>query len=162
MVLYIVRHAWAEERSPLLFPDDSLRPLTKKGQIRFNSVAKKLRRCGVAPDVIATSPYTRCRQTAEILARRLSDNLQAEDVNALAPGGSLAKILAWTNRQERAAVAWVGHAPDVERFVARLIGRGTSQIRMPKGSIAAIDFPEQAAVGKGVLRWLVTAKMLDC
>ena len=102
MVLYIVRHAWAEERSPLLFPDDSLRPLTKKGQIRFNSVAKKLRRCGVAPDVIATSPYTRCRQTAEILARRLSDNLQAEDVNALAPGGSLAKILAWTNRQERA------------------------------------------------------------
>ena len=162
MLLYIVRHAWAEERDPLRYSDDSLRPLTKEGRARFVAVAKKLAQRGVAPDLIATSPYLRCRQTAEILAKRMSPEVAIVESEFLAPGGSLPKLLEWTSRQEKKSVAWVGHAPDVEQCVARLIGRGRSQIRMPKGSAAAIEFSEQPAVGKGVLRWLVTAKMLDC
>ena len=63
--------------------------------------------------------------------------------------------------QEHGAVAWVGHAPDVGRLTAALIGQG-GWIRLAKGGVAAICFYDAPEVGGGELRWLVTAKMVGC
>lgn len=161
MRLYIVRHAWADEPNSERYPDDALRPLTREGRRRFRRVVKKLVRRGFAPALVATSPLVRCRQTAEIIARRL-DGVQIVALAALAPGSNLAELVKWTLAQGLERVAWVGHAPDVGRLAAVLVGGEGAAIGFAKGAAAAIDFERQVEPGQGVLSWLATPELLKC
>jgi phosphohistidine phosphatase len=160
MLLYIVRHAWAGQHGDPEYPDDSLRPLTKKGEKRFRRVAKRLVKRGFAPCYVATSPLVRCRQTADILMDHLNGIAQLTVLDELAPGARLEEVLPWTRQQPAGDVAWVGHAPDVNHFVAALIGGGSGHADMDKGAVAAIDFDGTLEVGAGTLRWLSTAEVL--
>jgi phosphohistidine phosphatase len=160
MFLYIARHAWAGERGDPRWPDDSLRPLTPEGIARYDEVVKALAKRGFAPGRIATSPYVRCRQTAEIIAQRVGGDPPIDELQDLEPGSYLDPVLAWTNAQRGADVCWVGHSPDVERFVATLISNGSASIRFAKGAVAAISFDDEAATAEGELCWHVTAKAL--
>lgn len=162
MIIYIVRHAWAEERNDKKWPDDGQRPLTEEGIKRFAAVAKTLVDRGVVPELIATSPLVRCRQTAEILAAASPAKPKVIDRDELEPGSDLDGILRWTNQTAKRdqQVAWVGHSPDVDDFAAELIGDSNASIRFTKGSVAAIEFDGFAEVGNGQLKWLVTAKIL--
>jgi phosphohistidine phosphatase len=161
MFIYIARHAWAGERGDPRWPDDSLRELTADGIARYTAVVKSLSERGFQPRQIATSPYTRCRQTAEIIAKFVTGRPGIEELEALEPGSDLEPLLGWTNEQEGDDVCWVGHSPDVERLAAELIGDGTGRIRFAKGAVAAIGFDGDAAnAGGGELYWLATAKSL--
>ena len=115
---------------------------------------------GFKPDRIATSPYTRCRQTADIIAEHIDGKPKIDELKSLEPGSELAQLIEWTNQQGGCDVCWVGHSPDVEDLAAALIGDGTACIRFAKGAIAAIAFPEQVVSGAGELYWLATAKLL--
>ncbi|MBL9122595.1 MAG: histidine phosphatase family protein [Planctomycetaceae bacterium] len=162
MIVYIVRHAWAEERDSERYPDDNLRPLTRGGSKRFARVARKLAKRGVAPTIIATSPLVRCRQTAEILAARMPGNPPLVELAALAPSSRLETLLRWNAEQaQHAEVAWVGHAPDVEELAATLIGDMQARLRFNKGSVAAIECAPGES-GFGTLLWLATARLLGC
>ncbi|MEX0846576.1 MAG: phosphoglycerate mutase family protein [Ilumatobacteraceae bacterium] len=66
MSLYLVRHAKAGSRSDWE-GDDRVRPLSKNGWKQADTIAKRLRKIG--PSTLHTSPYVRCRQTLEPLAR---------------------------------------------------------------------------------------------
>jgi len=162
MLVYIVRHAWAGHYGDPNWPDDTLRPLTADGKTRFAQVAKTLSDRGVCPAVIASSPLVRCRQTADILAKHIGSRPEVIEQPALEPGSDFAEACRWTSQQNQGDVAWVGHSPDVSHFVARFIGGGDSQIRFAKGACAAVSFDGQFDPGRGVLQWLVTAKMLGC
>lgn len=159
MYIYIVRHGLAGERDSAQWPDDSDRPLTSEGKIRFRRVAEMLTQRGVAPRRIATSPLVRCRQTAELLKAELPDETTLEELEALAPGSDLKALMAWTRQADGEDVAWVGHAPDVEELTAALIGDGSAGICFKKGAVAAVRFDNLSA-GHGELEWLVTAKSL--
>lgn len=162
MIVYIVRHAWAEQRSAERFPDDDLRPLTSDGKKRFDRVAKTLAKRGMMPAIIATSPLVRCRQTADILAGRLPGQPPIVELDALAPSSKLEPLLRWNVEQARhAEVAWVGHAPDVEELTATLIGDMQARMRFNKGAVAAISC-DPGESGFGRLLWLATAKILGC
>jgi phosphohistidine phosphatase len=156
MLLYIVRHAEAGQHGDPHWPDDSLRPLTAKGRKRFSRLVKKLARRDFAPTLIATSPLVRCRQTAQAILDRLDGRPKLLELAELAPGAELASLVAWTNNQQEPQVAWVGHAPDVDRLTAGLIGSDCCNLRFSKGAIAAIEFDSEIAAGQGELRWLVT------
>jgi phosphohistidine phosphatase len=162
MELFIIRHAWAEERGEA-WPDDSQRPLTAKGRERFRRVVETLAPRGLAPQVIATSPMVRCAETAEILAKGLRGRVEVMVRGELLPDGDWAALWEWTvqeaKRHER--IAWVGHAPDVNRLVAAAMGTD-GWIRFSKGAIAALGFGDLPEPGQGELRWLVTAKVLGC
>jgi phosphohistidine phosphatase len=162
MLLYIVRHAFAGQHGDPRYPDDSLRPLTDKGRKRFSRLVKKLAKRDLAPTVIATSPFLRCRQTAQVMLDRLHGDAKLMELSELAPGSELAALVAWTNDQQAARIAWVGHAPDVDRLTAGLIGSAAVNLSLPKGAIAAIEFPVKMTAGEGELRWLVTPKVLGC
>ena len=164
MILYIVRHAWAEEADESRWPDDGQRPLTDEGRKRFAKVVKLLADRGFAPAIVATSPLVRCRQTAEIIAREIADKPRLEPRDELSPGSDLDKLLEWTTARGGNAeeIAWVGHAPDVGALAAALIGPGSANLDFAKGAVAAIEFEGQPARREGELRWLVTAKMLGC
>jgi phosphohistidine phosphatase len=160
MFIYIARHAWAGERGDPRWPDDSLRELTPDGIDRYTKVVKALADRGFEPARIATSPYTRCRQTADIIARQVNGSPDIDELDALEPGSELEPLLEWTNRHADRDACWVGHSPDVERLAAALIGDGDACLRFAKGTVAAIGFGEQAIAGAGELYWLVTAKSL--
>jgi phosphohistidine phosphatase len=160
MFVYICRHAWAGERGDPKWPDDSLRELTPEGIERYTHVVKALATRGFAPTQIATSPYTRCRQTAEIIATLGDGKPPIDELEALEPGSSLEPLLVWTQQHYDANVAWVGHSPDVERLAAALIGDRVASVRFAKGAIAAIGFVGDVAAGNGELCWLATAKLL--
>ena len=162
MDIYIVRHAWAGQRGDQ-WPDDDLRPLTQDGKKRFAKVAEKLVECGMDVKLIATSPLVRCAQTAKLLAAA-TRKVEVVELDELRPGGDFERLLTWTARQatEHERIAWVGHAPDVDRLAAALIGDGEALIHFAKGGVAAIRFDGEPILGTGELQWLVTANLLGC
>jgi phosphohistidine phosphatase len=162
MNLYIIRHAWAEDRDSLRWPDDDLRPLTVDGKQRFALLMKKLSHCGMAPSIIATSPLVRCVETAGLVAAAMPEMPKIVELDDLRPGSNLAGLLRWTVRQadRHEEIAWVGHAPDVGCLTAALIGADDGLIRFAKGAVAALRFDGPPAAGSGELQWLATAKLL--
>ena len=162
MILYIVRHAWAADRTDPAWPNDDARPLTKEGSDRFTRMIELLAKRDFAPELVATSPLVRCRQTAAIIAKVLPGRPKVVEREELAPGSSLEGLVKWT--AHRAAnckeVAWVGHAPDVSDLATALVGDGRSAIHFAKGAVAAIEFADVPRTGQGELRWLVTGKLL--
>jgi phosphohistidine phosphatase len=163
MDLYIIRHAWAADRDDRQWPDDDLRPLTEEGRERFTQMAARLLGRGLTPEVIATSPLVRCVETARLLAAE-ADKVEVVELDELRPGSDVEGLLQWTARQARKheRIAWVGHAPDVNRLTAALVGDRGGVIHFAKGAVAAIRFDGPPAIGSGELQWLVTAKILGC
>jgi len=163
MMLYVVRHAWAGSYGDPQWPDDSQRPLTDRGHARFAELVETLVSRGFAPEIVATSPLVRCRQTAEHIVQAVRPRPELVELEALMPGSDLEALAAWlaerAGKYER--IAWVGHAPDVGRLTAAMIGQ-SGWIRFAKGAVAAIRFYDAPKIGGGELRWLVTAKMLGC
>jgi phosphohistidine phosphatase len=162
MFLYIARHAWAGERGDPRWPDDSLRELTADGIARYTKVVKALADRGFAPNRIATSPYTRCRQTADIIARHVNGEPGVDELDALEPGSELEPLLEWSQKHawQNQNICWVGHSPDVERLTAEMIGNGAARIRFAKGAIAAIRLEAEIYAGAGEISWLTSAKIL--
>jgi phosphohistidine phosphatase len=161
MLIYIVRHAWAFQHGDPRWPDDSQRPLEKEGAERFAKVVKRLVERGFAPARIATSPYLRCRQTAEVVADHVAGSPDIVELDVLKPGSDLAALIEWSRESADAGgVCWVGHAPDVTHLAAALVGDGDALIRFAKGATAAIRFDGEIEPGAGELQWLATAKLL--
>src|ERR1051325_3946078 len=71
MELFFLRHAIAVESGNPRYPDDSKRPLTRKGAGKMRRIAKGMRRMKLEFDLILSSPYLRAKQTAEITAQVL-------------------------------------------------------------------------------------------
>lgn len=161
-LLYIARHAWAGDADYDQYPNDELRPLTDKGRKRFAEQVSLLADRGFEPRHVATSPLTRCRQTADIISRRVSGRPEVEELAALAPGARLEPLLEWCARFPKGDLAWVGHAPDVGYLTSALIGDGREPLDFSKGAVAAIEFEDDILAGEGRLRWLVTAAVLGC
>jgi phosphohistidine phosphatase len=164
MILYIIRHAWAGQFGDPQWPDDFQRPLTAEGKERFAQVVEVLAERGFRPEIVATSPLVRCRETAEIVARQGGERSRLVELDALRPDSDLEGLVAWTSSKARECreVAWVGHAPDVGEMTAALIGQTGASVRFAKGAVAAVGFEGRPRLGQGQLRWLVTAKMLGC
>ncbi len=162
MFIYIVRHAWAGHFGDPEWPDDTQRPLTDTGSVRFASVVGRLVKRGFAPQRIATSPMVRCRQTADIIVAEVPGEPEVVALDALLPGSDLAALLRWTTEQNGENVCWIGHAPDVADLTAALVCDPAAHIRFAKGACAAVQMEAGAKEGTGRLCWLATAKLLGC
>lgn len=73
--VYLVRHAKAGERR-LWEGDDMQRPLSPKGWKQAELLAKRLGALGVS--TLHSSPYLRCIQTLEPLAKKLKTTIDVE------------------------------------------------------------------------------------
>lgn len=160
MFIYIVRHAWAYEHGDPRWPDDSQRPLEKEGAERFQRVVKLLAKRGFDPEVIATSPYVRCLETADIIAAHAGGKPRVVELPALRPGSDFQSLVAWSEEQQVDSLCWVGHAPDVTHLAAALIAEGDANVRFAKGSVAAVRVYDDLGPGCGELYWHATAKLL--
>ena len=157
--LYLVRHAIAAERGEA-FPDDRLRPLTREGIARFKREVEGLDALRVTVEEVLTSPLTRTRQTADILAAALPGKPPVTEFPALAPEGSIAAVINGLGAfSRRKGLALVGHEPSIGELAARLIGARTP-IPFKKGAICRIDVPVLPPSRSGQLVWFVTPRIL--
>jgi len=157
--LYLIRHGNAEPRGDA-WPDDTKRPLTEEGVDRMEKSARGLARIGVTFDVVLTSPLVRTHQTAETVASAYSPKPPVVNVDALAPGGSSAAVIAELEKYaKKTRIAIVGHEPDIGELAAKLAGM-RADLEFKKGAIARIDVDALPPKGPGVLRWFVPPKFL--
>jgi phosphohistidine phosphatase len=154
--LYLVRHAIAEERGPT-WPDDAARPLTAKGRDRFAEVVGGLRALEVRVDVILTSPLTRARQTADLLAAGLEPKPAVRVTDALSPGTTPSALAGALSRAGRARIACVGHEPDLGALAAHLVG-ASRPFDFKKGGVCRIELDGPA--GPGRLVWFAPPRLL--
>ena len=157
--LYLIRHGLAAERGES-YPDDTKRPLTNEGVQKLRKEAKALLALDVTFDVILTSPLTRTRQTAEVIAAVFRNAPPIVNMPSLAPGGAHGAIMEELSKQHRRRrIALVGHEPGIGELAGRLIG-----LRRPlgfkKGAICRIDVAALPPAGPGQLRWFLTPRIL--
>lgn len=163
MRLILIRHAIAEERDPVRWPDDSLRPLTPEGIERFRRAARGLATLVHAPDAVLASPYRRTWQTAEILVEEAGWPAP-RPCDLLASGGRSAEIvrtaLAAVDGDSTATVALVGHEPHLPMLAVALTG-ATDGVPSDwkKGAAMLLEVPDGRRQPARIA-WYRTARML--
>ena len=156
--LYLVRHAIAAERGDE-WPDDTKRPLTQRGIVRFREVVRGLSSIGVEVDEIFTSPLVRAAQTAEILAAGLSGKPAIKRLDSLAPGHSPAAVVTeLAKHAKRRRVALVGHEPDIGELTCHLLGAKRA-VPFRKGAVCRIDIQGFTGARAGSLVWFIPPRV---
>lgn len=163
MQLLVIRHAIAEDRETFARTglDDAQRPLTDDGRERMELATAGLRVLVGKLDLIAASPLTRARETAEIVAAAYG-GMPVETSVALSPGHKPEEIVDWLGHHgtcERIAI--VGHEPDLSDLVSvLLLDEGASFFVFKKGGACLLDFAGRIGPGDATLRWLLRPKQL--
>src|SRR5687768_18177521 len=112
MRILAVRHGEAgdAEEYALTGQPDHLRPLTARGRELMRHAARGMIGAAGAIDILASSPYLRAVETAEILSAAHAD-LPIEQLAQLEPGSPSQPIVAWlVAKRTDGCVALVGHA----------------------------------------------------
>jgi phosphohistidine phosphatase len=158
MELYLFRHGIAEDAPP--GRSDSSRALTDAGRERSAAVAKMAREAGVTPSLIASSPYVRAVQTAEVAAKEFDYSGDLVRLPSLVPHGTPEEV--WgdiRDLRDEAAVLLAGHEPLMGHLVAYLLNAPALQVDMKKSAMVRIDVGAFGAAPRGVLRWMIIPKL---
>ena len=146
------RHAPAEDSSP-----DAARVLTARGARRAQRLAGVLATAVPTLRTVAASPLVRAQHTAAPLAAHLGVDLLTLD--ALRPG-QWRGLWPWLAGAPD-AVALVGHAPDLDAFIAAALVRRTRPFTaLRKGGAALLEFRGAPGPGSAQLVWLAPARLL--
>jgi len=152
--VYLVRHAKAVKRKAKL--PDFERALVKKGENQASLMAKRLKKEGLVPDLMISSPASRSLETAHIFADKfgypvlkimLKDALYEE----LSEEALLYVIRNLDDKYN--SVMMFGHDPNFTNFAAYLIKSFRESI--PKSGLVAVNVPKdhwkEISKGDGVL-----------
>lgn len=162
--LLIIRHGIAIERDIAASNSmsDEERPLTAKGKKRLKAVAAGLRQVVPGVHQVASSPYVRAKETAEIISDAYG-SVPMIETTTLAPGGDSQALLNWvTEFSDGECVALVGHEPDLGVFCSWVLsGHDASFMPLKKGGACSVSLEyHPGEQHKAVLRWLMTSKQL--
>lgn len=162
MRLLVIRHGPAGKREDweAQGKDDRLRPLTPKGKEEVRKAVPGLARLVPKLDVIATSPWTRASQTAEIVNQEYGCGIvQLEELTA---DRTPEELRPWLSEQRgKEAVGVVGHEPHLGLLVGYLLtGKRLSFVDFKKGGAGLVDIDDPARPGSACLEWLLTDREL--
>jgi phosphohistidine phosphatase len=152
MQIYLLRHGIAEDARP--GASDADRSLTPEGREKLRRV---LKRAGIAPSLILSSPYKRAVETAEIAAEVLGYAGKVVRVEALVPGGSPYAV--WDElraRKEETVVLLAGHEPLMSSLAAFLLDSPALQVDMKKAALVRVDCEKLGPKPGGILKWMLT------
>jgi phosphohistidine phosphatase len=159
MLIYFIRHGEAGERDSERWPDDSLRPLTKKGERQFGKAAEGLTEIAAPVEVVLSSPWKRAWDSSLILEREAGwpSPTACEELAQPVPEVTIPKLRALGVE----SVALVGHEPNLGRLATWLLSSAYGQvIELEKGGIACIEAPPNLGAGSGQVRFVLTPRML--
>ncbi len=156
MLLYLVRHATAQDRA--LGIADPSRHLVEKGVKQTLKLADFCNRQALKPQRLFTSPLVRAEQTAALLHQHANwpepekqawliiDTLPQVQRNALTD----------LVRHGVESVCCVGHEPDISSLLALLLNTETEHFYIKKASITALELTESQAI----LLWSLPVALL--
>ena len=153
MEIYFLRHGSAEPASATV--SDDVRELTEEGRRQVRTVAEALREGGIAVERVVSSPLTRARQTAEVLAECFG--VRAETDGRLRSGCLLADAQAAILAQPYQRLMLVGHEPDFSVIVGQLVGG--AHIKLRPGGVAGLH-ADRIDPGQATLLLLLSPQLL--
>jgi phosphohistidine phosphatase len=160
MEIYILRHGNAADAHGAM--RDADRPLTPEGAVKLQSVMRRARAMSVKPAIILTSPYRRAKETAQVAVEALRGEGALLESRSLIPDSSPENV--WeeirTHKKEL-QVMLVGHEPLLSSVYAFLLGSGSVQVDVKKGSLGRVDVDRFIGQPRGVLRWLIYPKLVS-
>ena len=140
MDLYLMQHGEAKPES-----EDASRPLTERGRLEVERVARIAGRIGLGIRLIEHSGKLRARQTADIVAAHLQPHPRVEERSGLAPNdspGDLARVLQDAGEPR----LLVGHLPHLARLVSLLVTGDASRpiLAFRMGALVALTREAEA------------------
>ena len=158
--LYLLRHGKSSWADPGL--DDRDRPLKKRGRRQAPEMGERLKRGGIVPDLIITSPAKRARQTAELVARALGYSQRSIVEREAVYSGGVEGLMHLVRKTavEVDLLVLVGHNPALEELATKLLA--TPLDHLPTcgavGIRLAVDRWREVAAGGGTLLFFDTPK----
>lgn len=158
MFLYFLRHASAGQR--LSNPKkDEKRGLDKDGIEQCGYIGRALAALGVQVEVIISSPLKRSTQTAALVGNEMGHEGKLVLEAALRPGATFSdfqKMLEKYSRQDTVMV--VGHNPNLEEFLGRVISEGGCEatVELKKCAVAKVEMRRSS----GSLSWCITPRIV--
>jgi 8-oxo-dGTP diphosphatase len=136
VTVLLVRHATAGHSTSA--PDDHLRPLDERGWEQAEGLVDVLAPYGVPR--ILTSPYVRCRQTVEPLARALG--LPIEELSELAEGSSAEDVLRLVGSLDGETAVLCTHGDVVYELLGEESKKGSTWVLevAPDGGLARREY----------------------
>ena len=159
MRVHLCRHAEAYPGEP-----DELRELTNAGRLGAQHLGERLAELDEPPRVVVTSPLTRARQTAEIVARGSQFEGKLEFTEQLAPGGSMQKLVEQINAIHPApgSVLLSGHEPYLSGFISLLcVGGPELPLKLKKGALCRLDVDRLSCGKCATLEWLLQPRLFS-
>lgn len=159
--IYLLRHAEAE-KNDYFHGKDAERRLTSGGKHQLRAAAHGMKKLGVNPEIVLSSPLARARETAEIVAEELKVAAPVMECLTLAPGHHPSELIRYLERhQDFHSILLVGHEPNMGHLLSTLVDRtGHSHIIFEKAGLGLIEVEGALHPGKGVLHWLLTPEQL--
>jgi phosphohistidine phosphatase len=143
MDLYLVQHGEAHSEE-----EDPVRPLTARGRLEVERIARAAARAGLAPRRIAHSGKLRARETAEILAGALTPAEGVREMPALGPKDDPAAIRS-VLEEATDSLMLVGHLPHLCRVASLLL------VGDPEREIVAFRMGGVVCLGREREAWRV-------
>jgi phosphohistidine phosphatase len=160
MLIVLLRHAEAEDRSPTGLDGD--RRLTAAGEKRARQVARGLVKFVPSFDRAYVSPLQRAHQTAAPLLEAAGYRGKPVETPALRPGAPPAEILKLISERPAGVVLLVGHQPHLGGLLGRLLGGDDApDVPMKKASAAAFEVAGDPLSGRAELQFYLPPKVLE-
>lgn len=159
--LIICRHAKSDWELGL---PDFQRPLNARGRKDAPRMGQVLAKAGLDPDRIYSSPATRARTTAELVAEALhyQKALHFDDRLYEQGHGQVLSVLQDTPRDAETVMVF-GHNPTLE-LLADFLLQGRQLIILPTCAMLALEFAildwQDLGSVAGQVRWLMVPKLL--
>lgn len=150
MRIYVMRHGIAVDRTDPAAPEnDADRPLTLDGRERTRLALHGLVSLGVVVDRVVASPLVRCVQTAELVSEILGVPRLAMETHAgLQPDADQSELLAGLRNLRDDGVMLIGHAPDCDDTVAKLLGLPLPITALKKSGVVVLSLKSGAELAR--------------
>jgi len=157
--LYLVRHAQAIDGEHMA---DDHRPLSAHGRQQALDVGGSLKKAGVRPGHIVSSPLVRAVETAELIAIATGFDGGLGIAPALQPDGSWKElqrtlIEPCLGEATPAPLMLVGHEPSIGHFLGKLLHQ--KGLSMSKGAVVRLTL--RSVDEPATLIWAVSPKRLE-
>ncbi|MEW6356007.1 MAG: histidine phosphatase family protein [Planctomycetota bacterium] len=140
--LYLVRHAKSSWESTGLADVD--RPLNKRGEKDAPLMGKVMKKAGIKPDVILSSPAVRAIATAQVIAGKIGypeEEIIEDDGLYRAEVDGLLEVIRGIEDRRKSAMIF-GHNPELHELAEALTD--TTIDKLPTCAVVCIEFDVDA------------------
>lgn len=155
MKLVLVRHAAALDRNNSVA--DDYRYLTPEGRAFFRRTAKTIKKIGLQPDMVLTSPLVRAVQTADILAESLRHDGPVVVRDELKQNFDLPTLQQLLNEFRNARqLVLVGHDPDFSSLISTFLT--LEGVKLKKGAAVLFKVDPDSLLSSAKFKWMAVGK----